>query len=325
MLKEDEVDSPARAKDSQSTFEEHLAIETVNYYSRLALDGLCQQVVASGSGSSNTRMEVIVLEDTPATSEMSVEDEETHMINNVRNINCENLKAHGFVPGITMCELCGFKPKTKNKYREKQDHLYMKHFKEEFDRMLPNGTPWNCPAYKCTFFGKDKQALLRHFMGKHGILEKYLSNALAKLAQPPHETSLSEEPPIVLLEDTVSSPIEKMHTATEECADPVKPCVLCGFKPTAKKERRAMYDHLYMKHFKEEFDRMLPTGSPWNCPADMCPYFGTNKQALLRHFMSQHGILEKWLSKALAKLTQPSQETALATEPPVVLLNEDTT
>ena len=203
MLHEDEVDALASAKDSQSTFEEHLVMETQIYHSRLALDGLCQQVVASGSGSLNKHIEIIDLEDTPTTSEESVEAEETHMTNNASNINRESLKAYGVVPGTTICELCGFKPKTKNKYREKQDHLYMKHFKEEFDRMLPTGTPWNCPAYKCTYFGKDKQSVLRHFTGKHGILEKYLSNALAKLTQPSLGTAQATEPPIVLLvEDT---------------------------------------------------------------------------------------------------------------------------
>ena len=70
------------------------------------------------------------------------------------------------------CELCGFEPKTKNKYREKQDHLVMKHFKERIEKIFPQSRPYTCPAEGCTFSGKDKQALLRHYTGKHGILEK---------------------------------------------------------------------------------------------------------------------------------------------------------
>ena len=78
------------------------------------------------------------------------------------------------------CELCGFEPKTKNKYREKQDHLVMKHFKEKIDKIFPHCRPYACPAAGCPFTGKDKQALLRHYTGKHGILERYLREALAE-------------------------------------------------------------------------------------------------------------------------------------------------
>ena len=78
------------------------------------------------------------------------------------------------------CELCGFEPKTKNKYREKQDHMVMKHFKEKIDKIFPAAKPYACPAEGCPFLGKDKQALLRHYTGKHGILEMYLREALAE-------------------------------------------------------------------------------------------------------------------------------------------------
>ena len=78
------------------------------------------------------------------------------------------------------CELCGFEPKTKNKYREKQDHLVMKHFKEKIDKIFPHCRPYCCPTGDCNFTGKDKQALLRHYTGKHGILERYLREALAE-------------------------------------------------------------------------------------------------------------------------------------------------
>ena len=44
------------------------------------------------------------------------------------------------------CELCGFEPKTKNKYREKQDHLVMKHFKEKIDKIFPHCRPYTCPS-----------------------------------------------------------------------------------------------------------------------------------------------------------------------------------
>ena len=82
------------------------------------------------------------------------------------------------------CELCGFEPKTINIYREKQDHLVMKHFKEKIDKILPHCRPYTCPTHECDFTGKDKQALQRHYTGKHGILEKMLQEELAAQSLP---------------------------------------------------------------------------------------------------------------------------------------------
>ena len=40
------------------------------------------------------------------------------------------------------CDICGFEPYTKNKYREKQDHLTKQHFKERIDALLPLTSPY---------------------------------------------------------------------------------------------------------------------------------------------------------------------------------------
>merc|ERR1712045_1086638 len=75
------------------------------------------------------------------------------------------------------CELCGFEPKTKNKYREKQDHLMNRHFKKQIDQSLVNNNSQKkCPT--CDYEAGDRQSLLRHYTAKHGILEKLLSEAL---------------------------------------------------------------------------------------------------------------------------------------------------
>jgi len=102
------------------------------------------------------------------------------------------------------CELCGFEPKTKNKYREKQDHMVMKHFKEKIDKIFPTTKPYKCPTESCVFLGKDKQALLRHYTGKHGVLERYLKEALAEkgIHYEPGETTKRRNP-------TGSSELEK--------------------------------------------------------------------------------------------------------------------
>ena len=77
------------------------------------------------------------------------------------------------------CELCDFVAQTKNKYREKQDHLSRVHFKDKIDKLVPKCRPYNCPEIDCSFVGKDNQSVLRHFIGKHDILKKLLKEALS--------------------------------------------------------------------------------------------------------------------------------------------------
>ena len=95
---------------------------------------------------------------------------------------------------IYTCELCGFEPKTINKLREKQDHLIMKHFKEKIDKSFPYCRPHNCPLEDCGFTGKDRQALLRHFTVKHGIVERYLQEALQAKGLPYERDHAASKP-----------------------------------------------------------------------------------------------------------------------------------
>ena len=78
------------------------------------------------------------------------------------------------------CELCGFEPNSrKNKNRGRIDHLILKHFKEEIDKMLPNCFPWKCPISNCSVVFRDQQTLRRHYTQVHEILKDLLSEALA--------------------------------------------------------------------------------------------------------------------------------------------------
>ena len=78
-----------------------------------------------------------------------------------------------------MCMVCGFRASTKNKYRELQDHLVRQHFQDRIKAALPTRRPFVCPDAGCTVEGKDWQALMRHYTGKHGILESYLKEVIA--------------------------------------------------------------------------------------------------------------------------------------------------
>jgi hypothetical protein len=72
------------------------------------------------------------------------------------------------------CEICGFEPKTKNKSRERQDHLAMKHYKERITSDLASVPGHKCPV--CDYVGKDRQTVYRHYTGKHKVVEQYLAD-----------------------------------------------------------------------------------------------------------------------------------------------------
>ena len=79
-----------------------------------------------------------------------------------------------------MCEICGFEPKTKNKSRERMDHLAMKHFRDQMISELRKDKPMKCP--RCDIFeSKDRQQLFRHMISKHKVLDGYLTEAVERM------------------------------------------------------------------------------------------------------------------------------------------------
>merc|ERR550519_2536701 len=59
----------------------------------------------------------------------------------------------------------------------------MKHFKERVERdFAATHAPYRylCPHHGCGFEARDKQGLLRHYTGKHRVIEAYLGQALAE-------------------------------------------------------------------------------------------------------------------------------------------------
>ena len=73
--------------------------------------------------------------------------------------------------GANTCELCGFEPKTKNKSRERRDHLAKKHYRERIQKELWDNYP-SCPL--CEYVGKDRYTTYRHYIDKHNVVEQYL-------------------------------------------------------------------------------------------------------------------------------------------------------
>lgn len=78
------------------------------------------------------------------------------------------------------CDLCGFEPNSKNKFRAKQDHLMRVHFMDKINQIFPDLKVKICPANSCTFEAADKQHLLRHYVNKHKVLENWLKEAISE-------------------------------------------------------------------------------------------------------------------------------------------------
>ena len=92
---------------------------------------------------------------------------------------CNMPEKRNFVKADHVCMMCGFKATTKNKYRELQDHLVRRHFKDRIKAALPTRRPFMCPDDSCNVEGKDWQALRRHYTGRHRIIESYLNEFFA--------------------------------------------------------------------------------------------------------------------------------------------------
>ena len=77
--------------------------------------------------------------------------EERHQYN-VREYN--KFRAAGVGLARNECEICGFTPYTKNKYREKQDHMSKWHYPSRLEIIIPQNTkkPFLCPD--CHYTGK---------------------------------------------------------------------------------------------------------------------------------------------------------------------------
>ena len=97
----------------------------------------------------------------------------------------------------------------------------MKHFKEKIDKILPHCRPYTCPTHECDFTGKDKQALQRHYTGKHGILEKMLQEELAAQSLPYDKDISGSKRKQGSNHDSIGTIAKKIHGTlqNQQCSD----------------------------------------------------------------------------------------------------------
>ena len=154
------------------------------------------------------------------------------------------------------CELCGFKAITKNKYREKQDHISKWHFAKRLEMIIPQNTkkPFLCPD--CHYTGKDRQCVLRHYTGKHAVLETWTNEFLQAM------NNKNMSPTLMYLVENVNfnakpSAENKKEIIQLQNAQILKKsdsfnCILCKDEPSfASKKGLALHVEIAHTHSRE--------------------------------------------------------------------------
>ena len=182
--------------------------------------------------------------------------------------------ANGFRTPHT-CELCGFEPSSNNKYWEKKDHLVMKHFKEQIVMILPHCRPYNCPNTGCSFEGKDKQDLRRHYTSNHDVLEFYLKEALLTKGI---NYNMSDSAKRKSTKNSNSKPKAKMgRQPISEDKFARYQCKICDYSTL-----RAWNLKIHMKKHEKVVDN-----EPKTC--EMCGLLVENAKVLKTHLGRVHG------------------------------------
>ena len=160
------------------------------------------------------------------------------------------------------CELCGFKAITKNKYREKQDHVSKWHFAKRLETIIPQNTkkPFLCPD--CHYTGKDRQCVLRHYTGKHAVLELWTNEFLQAM------NSKTITPTLMYLVENVNfnanaatgdkkETIWVQKTPILKKSDSFK-CILCKDEPSfSSKKALALHVEIAHAHSRETTSNFL--------------------------------------------------------------------
>ncbi|CAB4068537.1 KDM3 [Lepeophtheirus salmonis] len=235
------------------------------------------------------------------------------------------------------CEICGYEPKTKNKSRERQDHLAMKHYKDRIVADLSKIEQFHCPL--CDYIGKDKQTIHRHYTGKHKVVEKYLAEDLAsrKVIQFQNATrnNISQvdgssdipqfdgagDVPMLAVKDEiedeedvdvdddeeeiVDEEEEEIEVPPEDELENNSSSLSSAITSNDKvctlcqePLRTNRHYHYAYKHFRHRLTDTLPKIKPFRCP--ICDYEAKHKLNIWMHYLSRHNYGDLWTEMTLS-------------------------
>jgi hypothetical protein len=163
----------------------------------------------------------------------------------------DNLKA-----SQNVCELCGEEFTNTNKTRDKGNHQ-VNHFRDNLLQALPQNT-FDCP--KCSFTGRDRNALLKHV----GLSHRVVTSAVRK---------------------EMGGVVQEVNEVTHDC----KVCSQFFLN------QNALNNHLCDAHYFNRLARDVSYSSqpPFKCPK--CTYEAKSHQMTVRHYGVKHGLLKQFM------------------------------
>ena len=245
------------------------------------------------------------------------------------------------MPSTKSCALCDFETnkESNNRFHEMEKHYSKKHFQDrilnEIIPLLPKIQPFKCPAPDCNFVATTKNIaqgpfqIKLHYLRKHGILTKYIDEALNKdqyvdqdSSEIEHNTLKNETLALVHKSTNAGSKMDhaSFNQKSRSISGSTKPpswlpnvseCVLCGDKPSSNSmnPHQILFHHYCQKHFVDkinsEIKPLISKENPLDCPDPECNYIcnpkrkSNRKFQILQHYLRKHGILKKFIDEAL--------------------------
>lgn len=155
-----------------------------------------------------------------------------------------------------VCELCGEEFTNTNKTRDKGNHQ-VNHFRDSLLQALPPNC-FECP--KCSFTGRDRNALLKHV----GLSHRVVNSALRK---------------------EMGGYVTEVNEVTHDC----KVCSQFFLN------QNALNNHLCDVHYFSRLakDVSFSAQPPFKCPK--CTYEAKSHQMTVRHYGVKHGLLKTFM------------------------------
>ena len=155
-----------------------------------------------------------------------------------------------------VCELCGEEFTNTNKTRDKGNHQ-VNHFRDSLLQALPPNR-FDCP--KCSFTGRDRNALLKHV----GLSHRVVNSALRK---------------------EMGGFVTEVNEVTHDC----KVCSQFFLN------QNALNNHLCDVHYFSRLAKDVSFSSqpPFKCPK--CTYEAKSHQMTVRHYGVKHGLLKQFM------------------------------
>ena len=155
-----------------------------------------------------------------------------------------------------ICELCGEEFTNTNKTRDKGNHQ-VNHFRDNLLQALPQNT-FDCP--KCSFTGRDRNALLKHV----GLSHRVVTSAVRK---------------------EMGGTVQEINEVTHDC----KVCSQFFLN------QNALNNHLCDAHYFSRLARDVSYSAqpPFKCPK--CAYEAKSHQMTVRHYGVKHGLLKQFM------------------------------